>query len=391
MNAELGTPPPQASLVAADRGRVVAVPNPAQEIAQEVPQLINESQLLALSQSIELEMAQLGFSSRQSREAINFLEAYSLQTREYHEAAKELGNEEKNGQGFGARANRFVDECRKLGVMVKRPKILTASTLEKTYITALKKAKVITKKLTGGFFALFVAVVIKSYLLLPLASSLMSAVMGTGESPTKTILAIMLAASLSYGITFMARFIVMLLVGAAGSDESKEYRTSGRIFDANLTRGMLWLMVILFALTMGAFVMLDFAHMKEMDTLPNPGSAVLGLSTLFVGTVVAYEVFVAYRTFRFQKEPEKQMVDRLTEMYQKAIERYQDEVDLARMRTLTLQSQDVWHAFLGNLDSGTLDGPKAARSRAQVMAALRAQSTQFRRFGKSPKRGPYMN
>lgn len=181
------------------RSRVVSRPNPEQQITQEIPRLVTDAERDSMSATVEQDMRSLGFMERHIFEAKQFLQAYVRASQGWHESYEKLQEDEREDGGFTARAYEFMEDCRKVGGRFKTPRYLDAKGLEAVYLTSLSHSHRTTKKLTGGIFALIVAIVIKTYLLIPLSVILLTPVMGRGESPTKFVLAIPLAAALKIG------------------------------------------------------------------------------------------------------------------------------------------------------------------------------------------------
>ena len=226
-------------------------------------------------------------------------------------------------------------------------------------------------------FALIVAVVLKTYLLLGLAKVLLDPLMSDDNS-TKATLAIILAASLSYGITFMVRFIMMMIVALAPGDAFKEVRTSGQMLGKPFTIGLLAIMSTALLGTLITFLQIDAAQLAGSDSLANPLFAAGGMAMLFFGTVLAYEFFVAYKVLRHQQEPESGDKDKLRSSYLAALNRYHDEVALAQGRTLALYAQDSWQTFMAQLDAIDPQSSKAPVKRARALETIRGIRTDFK-------------
>lgn len=367
------------------RERIVSRPNPEQQLAQEQPRMVTDIERDELARTVEQDMLALGFMSRHVWEAKQFLQAYVRQTQQWHASYEALQRDEELNGGFASRAAEFIENCREIGGKVRAPKYYDAQSLEKVYLRALSHSHTTTKKLTGGFFALFVAVVLKAYLLFPLAASLMEPVLGRGESATKAFFAIILAASLSYGITFMVRFIMMMIVAIAPGEGFKQARTAGQMLGRPMAIGLLAGMSVALVGTLLAFLQIDMQRLGTSRSLESPFIAAGGLALLFVGTVVAYEFFVTYKILRHQQEPEARDKQKLRESYLRALKRLNDEIALAQGRTLALYNQDAWQNFMAQLDAVDSNNAKASQHRARALSALRGIATDFRNMGNRPR------
>lgn len=367
------------------RERIVSRPNPEQQLAQEQPRMVTDFERDELARTVEGDMLSLGFMSRHVWEAKQFLQAYVRQTQQWHASYEALQRDEELNGGFSARANEFIEDCRAIGGRVKAPKYMDAQSLEKVYLTALSHSHATTKKLTGGVFALLVAVVLKAYLLLPLAAVLMEPVLGRGESVTKFVLATVLAVALSYGITFMVRFIMMMIAAISPGDGFKEIRTAGQMLGRKMAIGLLIGMTVALVGTLLAFMQVDMQRLSDTRGLESPVVAAGGLALLFVGTVIAYEFFVTYKILRYQQEPQAIDKARLRNSYLNALKRYNDEVALAQGRTLAIYNQDAWQTFMAQMDAVDPQHAKASVARASALHTLRGVATDFKNMGNRPK------
>ncbi len=364
------------------RERIVSRPNPEQQLAHEQPRLVTDSERDELATTVEADMLQLGFMSRHIWEAKQFLQAYVRLTQQWHASHEALQRDETMNGGFSARAAEFVEDCREIGGKVKAPKYMDSNGLEKVYLKALSHSHTTTKKLTGGFFALFVAVVLKAYLLFPLAGTLIAPISNTPM--IKTTLSIILAISLSYGITFMTRFIMMMIVSLSPGDGFKEVRTAGQMLGRKMSIAMLVIMSVALIGSLLAFMGIDMQSLSKADDLASPLMAAGGLALLFVGTVIAYEFFVTYKIMRHQQEPQAHDKQRLRNSYLMALKRYNDEVALAQGRTLALHGQDAWQTFMAQLDAVQPEGKKAQEQRARALRTIRGVATEFKSMGNKP-------
>ncbi|MFM9871976.1 MAG: hypothetical protein ACKVQS_00760 [Fimbriimonadaceae bacterium] len=366
------------------RERIVSRPNPEQQLAHEQPRLVTDSERDELATTVEADMLQLGFMSRHIWEAKQFLQAYVRLTQQWHASHEALQRDETMNGGFSARAAEFIEDCRSIGGRVKAPKYMDSTGLENVYLKALSHSHTTTKKLTGGFFALLVAVVLKAYLLLPLAGTLIEPIQRT-EGGIKTTLAIILAISLSYGITFMTRFIMMMIVSLSPGDGFKEVRTAGQMLGRKMSIALLSIMSVALVGALLSFLRIDMQSLAQSRSLESPGVAAGGLALLFVGTVIAYEFFVTYKIMRHQQEPQHQDKEKLRSSYLLALKRYNDEVALAQGRTLALHGQDAWQTFMAQLDAVQPEGKRAQEQRARALRTIRGVATEFKSMGNKPK------
>lgn len=365
--------------------RIVSRPNPEQQLAQENPRVVTDAERDVLSQTVEGDMRELGFMERHVWEAKQYLNAYVRTTQQWHASYETLQKDEEINGGFTARAYEFIENCRAIGGKVKAPRYMDARSLEQIYLKALSHSHSTTKKLTGGIFALLVAVVLKTYLLLPLAEVLLVPVLGPGSSITKAVFAVILAAALSYGITFMVRFIMMLVVSLAAGDGFKEVRTAGQMLGRPLQIGLLATMVAALFGTLAAFLQVDMQRLSTAKELASPIVAAGGLALLFFGTVLAYEFFVTYKILRHQQEPESKDKESLRSSYLSAMNRYHDEVALAQGRTLAMHAQESWQVFMAQLDAIDPQSKKAPVARARALRTIRGVATDFKDAGRPVK------
>ncbi|MBA4292957.1 hypothetical protein C0431_08295 [bacterium] len=365
------------------RERIVSRPNPEQQLAQEQPRLVTDSERDELAATVENDMMQMGFMSRHVWEAKQFLQAYVRLTQQWHASHEALQRDEQMNGGFAARAAEFIEDCRSIGGRVKAPKYADAVGLEKVYLAALGHSHDTTKKLTGGFFALFVAIILKTYLLMPLASTLVAPL--SPSDTVRTPLAILLAIALSYGITFMTRFIMMMIVSLAPGESFREARTAGQMLGRKMTVALMVIMSVALVGSLFSFFTVDVQALASSKDLENPAMAAGGLALLFVGTVIAYEFFVTYKILRHQQEPLGSDKERLRDSYLIALKRYNDEVALAQGRTLALHAQDAWQTFMAQLDAVNPESTKAQEQRARALRTIRGVATEFKNLGSKPK------
>lgn len=341
--------------------RFAAASDPAQETAFPVPVVITQEAEKDLEQTLTPELASQGFSSRQTREVIHRLRSYAALTREWnrqHHAAVEA---EIRGQGARARSYDLLAACRKTGVKIKEPQNLDRRTVYSIYARTARKHDHVTSKITGNWFVMACAVILKAYLLLPLSDSYLKSVL-PDQDAVRSLVALLLAAVLAYTLTFVARYLVHLAVGMYAPEERTSRRSISDILNRKANKFMFWTVFSMFVIVIGAFLYSDF-HRAGNDQ-----AGVVGLSVLFVAILTVFEMYVAYRVDVFQDDQHGSMHG-IHERYVEALHCADSEADLAKIRTLALNGQESWHRFLEMVDSGKL--AKRPRLRQKAMSLLR--------------------
>lgn len=353
--------------------RLVSWPNVRQEGAYEIPRVLTLAQQDKLRESLQSEMDVLGFSERQFLEANQALESYGSLSREWYAQHRTLSDDEMSSGGYQRKVFDFVEECRDAGILIKAPENPGRAKLDQLRIATLTKSEKLTEKMTGGATLLMVAMAIKTYLLSPLAASLLVPLLGPGAGVVKTALAIPLALALSFGITFMMRFLVMQLIGLFPGERFKNHRHPGQLFGRKLTIAIAALTAIVLAGTLYAFMQVDLAEFSRpgRSDMISPMYAVGGLSSLFLGIVLCFEIFWTYRILRKQDEPELVGKEKVKEAYLAAVDRYEDDLAVSRLRTLALDAQATFYDFTHALDRINPNKRSAAHFRKRSMAQLR--------------------
>ncbi|MES1228004.1 MAG: hypothetical protein ABUL72_04990, partial [Armatimonadota bacterium] len=360
--------------------RLVAWPNARQQAAFETPRVLTQTQEAILVQRLEREMEELGFRERQIFEATHAVGLYGELSRDWFTLQTTLRFDEKETGGYVQRAHRFLEECRRAGVAVPSRTNIDRQHLDVLRRKVLTKSQALTNKMTGGYGLLLVAMAIKTYLLWPLATSLLQPNLGSGVTITKSAVGAVLAVALSFALTFIARFTVMMLVGLYPGERFKDHRNTGQLFSRGLTKAFAWFGGVSFLLCLICFALVDFANFTARGhEMVSPLPSVGGLSLLFLGIVVCFEVFWAYKTLRLQNEPDFTTTEELSEAYLTAVDRHEDDVALARARTMALDAQNTVQSFMESLDGITKGARNAARRRNFSMRILRRFATEGRR------------
>jgi hypothetical protein len=169
----------------------------------------------------------------------------------------------------------------------------------------------------------------------------------------------------------------MILVSLWPAEEFANCRTSGKVLNSKATKIGLVATSVILVFTLWSFVQLDMTKLGKVKELGAPVWAVSGLALLFLGTVIAYEGFVAYKVLREQQEPESHKPELLDETFMSAIHRIEDETSLARLRTVAMHAQDTWFSFLESLDTIDTSSKKAQAIRLRAMRSVRVMAPSF--------------
>lgn len=352
------------------RPRAISAPDPAQQGAFEQPQVITPEMEQALSQEFQTELSEKGFNTRQIAEVVGAWQIYARETRSWADAMTHLQRTEEVGDGFRARATQFLAACRRQNIRFRTPSVLNHRTLEDVLLKATKKHDKTTLKVAGGMFGLVVAVLLKAYLLLPVANSFLGKLLGVGQNLTKGIFSFGLACIIAYSITYLARQIMQLIVQMNAGEKIAQVRTVGDLLSSKANRILVISLCAIFSLVIYSLL----RHDVTTDA-GGGGFAAYGLNFLFVGIVIVYELAVAYRTAYFQINAKPELADELILAFNHSMERWHDEEDLGKLRTLILLKQQRWGAFLADLDAGAFEGGRAAARRARALDRMRGTKT----------------
>lgn len=340
-------------------GRFAVASDPAHETAFPIPRVITPENAQELETELRIEMSDHGFSPRQATEAVHAFRGYAALTQEWNRQHNRALEAEANGEGFRAKAYELLAECRRTGAKIKDPKVLDRESIHKMRALAAAKHDKVTKKITGNWFVMFCAVLLKAFLLLPLADRYLIEMLPDAQA-TRAIASLLLASILAYSLTFVARYLVQLGVGMFGPEEVTHHRSVSDILRPKANKAMFWIVFALFAVVIGAFLSFDFANSAASNV------GVLGLSMLFVAILLVFEMFLAYRLAVMQ-DPQPSSLESIDQVYIEALNRADNETDLAKLRTYAMNAEESWHRFLNMLDAGF----NWRRPRRRAMAVVR--------------------
>ncbi|GEM_PF-6987006 len=345
----------------ADTGRFAVASDPGQQSAFPLPHVVSLEYQQEMEGELRIELTDAGYTVRQSAEVVHAFRAYAALTREWNRQRHRALEAESKGEGFRAKAYELLIETRKTGAKIRDPKILDRDAIERMRAAAAHKHDKITKKIVGNWVVMAAAVLLKAFLLVPLANKFLLAVLPDADA-LRGVSAIVLAAVLAYTLTFVARYLVQIGVGMHAPEDAPKRRSVADMMHARANRTMFRIVFGLFVVVLGMFLAFDFM---------NAGSewvGAVGLSILFVAILVVFEMFLAYRLAVLQDE-QPESLEAVDARYLAALHRADDETDLAKLRTLADNAQQSWHRFLTALDSGVL--ARKPRYRRRALAALR--------------------
>lgn len=347
--------------------RAISAPDPAQQGAFEQPTIITSDQEQNLAQELAAELSEKGFNTRQVAEAVGYWRAYADQTRAWSSSMAALRSAEEAGDGFRARATAFMAACRRQNVRFRTPRVLNDRAIEDVLLRATKKHDKTTMKVAGGIFGLIVAVMLKAYLLLPVANTFLGKLLGPGNSITKGTFSFALACVIAYSITYAMRFIMQLIVHMNAGETIRSTRNLGDLLTTKANRAIVVVVGLMFAIVIYSFLRYDVSAASA----DGGGYSAFGLNFLFLIIVIVYELAVAYRTAYFQINGKPEIGADLIEHFNVAMERWHDEEDLGKLRTLVLLNQQRWAEFLRQLDAGMFEGRRAVQNRAIALNRMR--------------------
>ena len=340
-------------------GRFAVASDPGHETAFPIPRVITPENQEELEQELRIELADRGFTPRQATEAVHAFRGYAALTQEWNRQHQRALEAEMSGEGFRAKAYELLAECRRTGAKIKDPKILDRASIQDMRAKAAAKHDKVTKKITGNWFVMACAVLLKAFLLLPLADRYLIEMLPDAQA-TRSLADLILASVLAYSLTFVARYLVQVGVGLYGAEGTSHHRSVSDILRPKANKTMFWIVFGLFALVIGAFLSFDFANSGASNV------GVLGLSTLFVAILLVFELFLAYRLAVLQ-DPQPGSLESVDELYVQALNRADNETDLAKLRTYAMNAEESWHSFLRMLDAGF----NWRRPRRKAMEAVR--------------------
>jgi hypothetical protein len=328
-------------------GRFAAVSDPGHETVLPIPRVVSPGGQRELETELQIELSDAGFTARQATEAVHAFRGYAALSQEWGRQHARALEAEATGDGFRSKAYELLVECRRTGAKIPDPKILDRRSIEKMRALAALRHEKVTKKITGNWFVMFCAVLLKAFLLLPLSDGYLRSVLPDADA-TRSVVALLLACVLAYALTFVARYLVQVGVGMYGPEENAHHRSVSDILHPKANKIMFWVVLGLFVIVLGSFLSFDFGN----ATMGHAG--VIGLSMLFVAILLVFEMFLAYRLAVLQN-PQPEALESVDELYVQALNRADNETDLAKLRTLTINAEETWHRFLRMLD-GSLAG-----------------------------------
>jgi len=331
----------------ATNGRFAVTSDPGHETAFPIPRVIAPENEKELEGELQIELADCGFTPRQAVEAVHAFRGYAALTQEWNRQHHRALHAEENGDGFRAKAYELLVECRRTGAKIADPKTLDRQSIVEMRAKAALKHEKVTKKITGNWFVMACAVLLKAFLLLPLSDGYLRSVLPDADA-TRSIVALLLACVLAYALTFVARYLVQVGVGMYGPEDGPKHRSVSDILRPKANKVMFWVVFGLFVVVLGAFLSFDFGNAKTGN------AGVLGLSMLFVAILLVFEMFLAYRLAVLQN-PQPESLEPVDELYVQALNRADNETDLAKLRTLAMNAEENWHHFLRMLDSGVFE------------------------------------
>ncbi|RYG22050.1 hypothetical protein EON82_17825 [bacterium] len=341
-------------------GRFAVASDPGHETAFPIPRVISQENQQELETELRIELADQGFTPRQATEVVHAFRGYAALTQEWNRQHQRALEAEETGEGFRSKAYELLAECRRTGAKIKDPKVLDRESIHKMRALAAAKHDKVTKKITGNWFVMACAVLLKAFLLLPLADGYLQAMLPDAQA-TRALAALLLASVLAYSLTFVARYLVQLGVGMFGPEEGQNHhRSVADILKPKANKTMFWIVFGLFVVVIGAFLSFDFANSSTNN------AGLLGLSTLFVAILVVFELFLAYRLAVLQ-DPQPNSMESVDDIYIQALNRADNETDLAKLRTYATSAEESWHRFLTMLDAGF----NWRRPRRKAMAIVR--------------------
>lgn len=339
--------------------RFAVASDPAQETAFLIPHVISPEAQRELETELRIELTEVGFTPRQMVEVVHAFRGYAALTQEWNRQHHRALEAEREGEGFRVKAYELLAECRKTGAKVPDPKILDRRAIETMRAKAAYKHERVTKKITGNWFVMFCAVLLKAFLLLPLANRYLLSVLPDAEA-VRGLVSLLLASVLAYTLTFVARYLVQVGVGMYGPEDGPHRRSVADILRPKANRSMFFVVLALFTIVLGAFLSFDFVNAGQ------DGVGVIGLTFLFVAILLVFEMFLAYRLAIIQDD-QPASLEPVDAVYMEALNRADNETDLARLRTLALNAEETWRRFMRMLDRGIQSNKPRQRRKAMMI------------------------
>ena len=289
------------------QGRFAVASDPGQQTAFPLPHVVAPDYQAEMEGELRIELTDAGYTVRQSSEAVHAFRAYAALTREWNRQHHRALEAELSGDGFRAKAYELLVEARKTGAKIKDPRILDREAIVKMRAAAAHKHDKVTKKIVGNWFVMAAAVLLKAFLLVPLADKYLRTVLPDADA-VRGIASIGLAAVLAYTLTFVARYLVQIGVGMHAPEEGPKRRSVADILSKKANRAMFWIVGTLFALVIGLFLVFDFVNAGENRV------GTVGLSVLFLAILLVFEMFLAYKLAVLQDE-QPESLDSVDERY----------------------------------------------------------------------------
>ncbi len=342
-------------------GRFAVASDPAQETAFPIPHVVSPEEERELEMELRIELTEVGFTPRQMIEVVHALRGYAALTQEWNRQHHRALEAEREGEGFRAKAYELLAVCRQSGAKIAYPKVLDRGSVEKMRVRASDKHDKVTKKITGNWFVMAVAVLLKAFLLVPLANKFLLTVLPDAET-VRGLASLLLAGVLAYTLTFVARYLVQVGVGMYGPEDGPRRRSVADILSPRANRTMFRIVFGLFVVVLTLFLAFDFL---------NAGGewvGAVGLSILFVAILLVFEMFLAYRLWVLQDDQPTSM-EKIDAVYIETLNRADNETDLAKVQTLALNAEATWNRFMRMLDRGILS--KRPKQRLKAMTIVR--------------------
>lgn len=342
-------------------GRFAVASDPAQESAFPIPHVVTPEAAKEMEEELRIELTEVGFTPRQTAEVVHAYRGYAALTQAWSRGHQRALEAEKEGDGFRAKAYELLIEARRTGAKIPDPKVLDRRSVEQMRAKAAGKHEKVTKKITGNWFVMACAVLLKAFLLLPLANRYLLAILPDADA-VRGLVSLLLASVLAYTLTFVARYLVQVGVGMFGPEDGPKRRSVADILRPKANRTMFWFILAMFALVLGSFLSFDFMNAGA------DGVGVIGLTFLFVAILLVFEMFLAYRLAVLQDD-QPESLESVDAVYLQALNCADNETDLAKMRTYAINAEENWRRFMRILDKGIRT--RSVRQRLKAMTIVR--------------------
>jgi len=152
-----------------------------------------------------------------------------------------------------------------------------------------------------------------------------------------------------YALTFVARYLVQVGVGMYGPEEGLKHRSVSDILRPKANKTMFWVVFGLFVVVLGSFLSFRFGKRRHRT------SGVVGLRHALRRDPPRVRDVPGPTGWRCCQNPQPESLESVDDLYVQALNRADNETDLAKLRTLANNAQETWHQFLRMLDTGVLD------------------------------------